>query len=54
MRGPVASNYQGTVGDGIDYIVDTLSGCPYTFPLSTWTWIKIGDDMQQVKVKASN
>lgn len=53
----LSAEYSGEIGGKIDYIVDlsALDGCPYTFPTEggqpVWTFVKIGDDMNQVKTR---
>lgn len=50
-RGKVVSaDYTDEVGNKIDYVAE-LSGCPYSFPAGTWTFVKTGDDMTQVKTR---
>lgn len=58
-RGSVLSaEYSGEVGGKIDFVVlsSDLSACPYKFPTEggkpVWTFVKIGDDMNQVKTRA--
>lgn len=50
----VLNTYSNTLGEDIDHEVELPSDCPYTFPTTqgqSWTWIKTGDDMQQVKTR---
>lgn len=51
-RGGYSANYRGqaTLGEDIDYVHELPSGCPYAFN-SKWIFIKIGDDMSQIKDK---
>lgn len=51
-KGEVTLSYDETLGGNIDHVIDELSGCPYQFPDNKWTWVKIGDDMSQTKVKS--
>lgn len=51
-RGSVSANYAKTIGGSIDHIVgDSIQGCPYRFPSNTWTFVKTGDEVQQVKTR---
>lgn len=51
-KGNIELAYDKTLGDSIDHVVDELANCPYSFPAGKWTWVKIGDDMTQTKVKS--
>lgn len=45
--------YADELGGGIDHVISSSVpyGCPYTFPPNTWTFVKIGDEMTQVKTR---
>lgn len=53
-RGGVDVSYTDELGGNLDHIVSLPSSCPYKFPANAWTWVKIGDDMTQQKVRAAN
>ena len=55
-NGKSSSSFTDELGGDLDVITTLPSDCPYTFAkIKTgagdvdWTWIKIGDDMQQTK-----
>lgn len=58
-QGGVNVNYDETLGEDLDHIVDLPLDCPYKFDEDStdeedkWKWIKVGDDMTQTKTKSN-
>lgn len=54
-KGSFTSNYkgQGTLGSDIDVKTTLPSGCPYNLD-SAWDFVKVGDDMTQVRDEATD
>lgn len=54
-KGDVDASYDDGIGEDIDHVLNGVpEGCPYTFEEGKWTWVKIGDDMQQQKIRATH
>lgn len=58
--GKTGSVFSNNIGSDLDVVTKLPSDCPYTFspimsstPADSWTWIKIGDDMQQTRTETT-
>ena len=58
--GNTGSVFSNNIGSDLDVVTKLPSDCPYTFsPImsstsaDSWTWIKIGDDMQQTRTETT-